>query len=188
MKFDSAKYETYFIKELCTIIKNKSLKYYSSLAPKSKTESEWSKFGQNLHHKLQNAVCQQAGQVCPREEHHLLFPGSIKINMLLISRGSNGVTGTVLVCGDPEQSTWVIINRKHTAEQTLCFLFFLRLGIQSIYSTQCVKDKLAGTWRKFGLWSLVHGNTFTLCSYWREVLKLKYFYALRVPRSNWPRE
>lgn len=51
--------------------------------------------------------------------HHQLFPDSIKSTVLsppvLISQSSNGVTGTVLVWGDPEQSTG---HRSHESPST----------------------------------------------------------------------
>lgn len=57
------------------------------------------------------------------EKPHRLFPVSIKTNILspplLINRGSNGVTGTVLVSGDPEQSTGGWSHESLSTENTL---------------------------------------------------------------------
>lgn len=123
--------------------------------------------------KLQKGECQQAWQVVRVKSIISYFQAPLRPTCCWSTKGSNGVTGTVLVCGDPEQSArplvaWLIINRKHTEEQTLLFFLFL-LGIKSTYSTQYFKVKWAETCKKFVLLYNVK------CSLWEYSLSPSHF-------------
>ncbi len=136
---------------------SQSLRYYSdldsTLSEKAKhTASNWicEVHLVKMFMELQNVNC-QVEAACWGETHRRVFPDSIRTNMpslcVLISQGSNGVTGTVWRSWAEHRSlvAWIIINTKHAEEQTLI------QEIKSSYSTPYFKVKWAGARGEFVL-------------------------------------
>lgn len=114
--------KTYFIKDLRTVMKTSAwlLKHHSGPTQRSHRKPKHllqTQFGLHAH---QATKVQRFGRLS-EWNHRKLVPDSIKTKTpspsLLITRGYDGVTGTVLIGGDPLH---VIIKETHEEEWTWC--------------------------------------------------------------------
>ena len=147
------KYETYFIKELCTMIKKKKKKNHQGLwiiiqvRLIARTEKS---YNINLQSKFWSKSSVSVMAACFFQTP--LRP-TCRPPLCWSTEAPNGVAGTVLVRGDPEQSAGRWSHESLSTENTLkdkhAVSLFIRRGIKSTYSTQYVTRKWAGGWRKF---------------------------------------